>query len=352
TFFVVAPDNACPGEKFPTIFLWHWIGGKAADWINFTGQAVVNKYRFIAVMADGTTGVFKWPFTVLDGPIMEAEYKLFDDMYACVAEQFPVNTSCITSLGVSAGGLFNSQLTQARGQYFSSSIVISGGTGAVVLPWVGTGPHKVPMIAFWGGPTDNLAGFSFDVLMKDMEAGLQRDGHYFIECVHNCGHAPPFFKPPPGGGSPLDPLFNFLLNHPYGLPAGGSPYKTAGLPVGMPPWCNDKGVGSAPPSTDPVSNCPAAICASPDTPIATPSGERPIAELRAGDLVYSVDHGVVKAVPLLDVGRTAVFNHHVVRVELANGRVLEVSGGHPLAESGTFADLAPGSLMDGEQVRS
>jgi hypothetical protein len=352
TFYVMAPDNACPGEKFPLVFLWHWIGGSGRDWLSFVTQDLVNEYRFIAVMPDGTREPFKWAFTVLDALVVEQDLKLFDDMFACMVQQFDINLGCVASLGVSAGGLFNSQVIQSRGKWLSSAVVISGGTGAVVLPWVGTGsPHKLPVIAFWGGPADNLAGFSFDVLMKDMEAGLQRDGHYFIECVHNCGHAPPLLMPPAGSGSPLAPLFDFLMNHPYGLPTGTSPYKTAGkLPDGFPPWCSDKGMGTAPPAN--IAMCPAAICASPDTPIATPDGERPIAELREGDLVYSMDKGNIVPVPLAQVGRTAVTNHHVVRVALDNGRMLEVSGHHPLADGGTFADLEPGSLMDGVAVRS
>src|SRR5262249_18017295 len=45
--------------------------------------------------------------------------------------------------------------------------------------------------------------------------------------------------------------------------------------------------------------CPECVCASPDTPIATPQGNRPIAELAVGDLVYSVDRDAVVAVPVL-----------------------------------------------------
>jgi hypothetical protein len=48
--------------------------------------------------------------------------------------------------------------------------------------------------------------------------------------------------------------------------------------------------------------CP--ICAAPDTPIATPQGERSIAELRVGDLVYSVDNDAIVAVPIARVGST------------------------------------------------
>ncbi|MCZ7687063.1 MAG: Hint domain-containing protein [Sandaracinaceae bacterium] len=90
-----------------------------------------------------------------------------------------------------------------------------------------------------------------------------------------------------------------------------------------------------------------AVCASPDTPIATPEGERAIAELAAGDLVYSVHEGALVAVPIERVSRTPVGDHAVVRVALASGRVLEISARHPTADGRTFGDLAPGEALDG-----
>ncbi len=97
--------------------------------------------------------------------------------------------------------------------------------------------------------------------------------------------------------------------------------------------------------------CP--ICAAPDTPIATPDGEKPIASLQVGDLVYSEDHDAIVIVPLLAVGHTAVAHHRVVRVTLVDGRVLEISPGHPTADGRTFGDLRAGSTLDPEHgVRS
>lgn len=69
--------------------------------------------------------------------------------------------------------------------------------------------------------------------------------------------------------------------------------------------------------------CP--VCASPNTPIATPIGDRPIAELREGDLVYSVERGAIVAVPIVRVTRTPVHGRHVVRVQLVSGETLEIS---------------------------
>jgi hypothetical protein len=98
--------------------------------------------------------------------------------------------------------------------------------------------------------------------------------------------------------------------------------------------------------------CPLCVCASPDTPIATPQGSRPIAELRPGDLVYSVDHDAVVAVPVARVNRAPVHDHHVVRVALASGAVLEISPRHPTADGRTFGELRVGELLDGVRIAS
>ena len=90
--------------------------------------------------------------------------------------------------------------------------------------------------------------------------------------------------------------------------------------------------------------CP--VCASPDTPIATPYGERPIADLQVGDLVYSVDEGAVVAVPIARTGSTPVSGHTVLRVSLDSGRSFEMSAGHPTGVGVTLGDLRVGSEID------
>ena len=96
--------------------------------------------------------------------------------------------------------------------------------------------------------------------------------------------------------------------------------------------------------------CLLCACASPDTPIATPSGDRPIAELAPGDLVYSVRGRGIEAVPILRVNKVPAHDHHVVRVDLDSGAALEISPKHPTADGRTFADLKPGDRLDGARV--
>ena len=92
------------------------------------------------------------------------------------------------------------------------------------------------------------------------------------------------------------------------------------------------------------------MCAAPDTPIATPFGERPIAELRVGDLVYSVDEGAIVAVPIARIGSIPVSAHHVLRITLDDGAVLNISPGHPLANGRPLSSLRVGDSLDEQHV--
>lgn len=98
--------------------------------------------------------------------------------------------------------------------------------------------------------------------------------------------------------------------------------------------------------------CQVGRCAAPDTLIATPTGDRRIADLREGDLVYSRHRGRLEAVPILRTHRTRVTGHQVVRIELRGGTVLEISGAHPTADGHTFADLRRGGRLDGIEILS
>ncbi len=94
------------------------------------------------------------------------------------------------------------------------------------------------------------------------------------------------------------------------------------------------------------------VCAAPDTPIATPEGNVPIADLRPGDMVYSSDNGAIVAVPLLRVTQRPVKNHVVVQLRTKQGHLLNISAPHPTADGRLFADLKVGDSLDGEAIVS
>ena len=89
--------------------------------------------------------------------------------------------------------------------------------------------------------------------------------------------------------------------------------------------------------------CP--MCLSPDTPIATPTGDVPVAELAVGDLVFSAHEGALVAVPIREVTRTPVVDHVVMHVTLDSGVQLFVSPGHPTAEGALFGALRAGDVL-------
>ena len=99
------------------------------------------------------------------------------------------------------------------------------------------------------------------------------------------------------------------------------------------------------------TGCADCVCASPTTPVATPVGDRPIADLEVGDLVYSIDHGSLAVVPIKRVHRQPVTgSHRVVELKLAHGATLKISPRHPTADGRHFADLGAGDVVDGVRV--
>ena len=249
TFLVIVPDDMQPDERLPVMFMWHWLGGSAKDFYERADtQAAVNEKRFIAVIADGRTpqqGVFfKWPFSITDlDDSLDAEFQFFDDMLSCVNEQFNVDKDCVSSVGVSAGALFTSQLAGGRGDRLASFMSLSGGTGGtVVKPWKQP-EHKLPGLVLWGGENDFCIAVDFEATSKDLEMHLVKDGHFVVECIHNCNHSTPPFDVPEGMTA-FAPLWDFLRDHPFWLKPGQSPYISEGLAPSMPTWCA-VGVGNA-----------------------------------------------------------------------------------------------------------
>jgi hypothetical protein len=274
TFQMILPTQPIEGEVYPVMFLWHWLKATSEDFIQTADvQDAVDAQRFIGVAPDSivtdivlTSYDVNWPFDITQSAArMAQEFSFFDDMLSCVEQQFNVNQNCVSSTGVSAGALFNDQLVQSRSTTLSAFISLSGGVNdTIIKPWVGA-THKLPGIVLWGGkgpPTMTTAdilgcfglGMDFNTASEDLEDGMTQDGHFFIECVHNCGHnVPPIVAPP--GQSQFAGLWEFAFNHPYWLPPGQSPYQQTGL-KDLPEWCAI-GQNNAVPRTG--SGCPAPI---------------------------------------------------------------------------------------------
>lgn len=96
--------------------------------------------------------------------------------------------------------------------------------------------------------------------------------------------------------------------------------------------------------------CP--ICLAIGTTIATPDGDVRVEDVRLDMAVWSLDGAGRRIVAtVLRIGRTPVpASHAVVRLELADGRVVRASPGHPLADGRLLGSLRAGDIVDGSAV--
>lgn len=87
--------------------------------------------------------------------------------------------------------------------------------------------------------------------------------------------------------------------------------------------------------------------------ISTPGGERTISQLCEGDSVWTADeYGEKIAAPVLLTNKVRVENNHqMLRIELSDGRIIEVTPEHPSNEEGLEIDqYESGDLLDGSYV--
>jgi hypothetical protein len=96
--------------------------------------------------------------------------------------------------------------------------------------------------------------------------------------------------------------------------------------------------------------CP--ICLARGTLIDTPAGPIAVERLRIGDPIWTLDRNGrrVAGTVLSHASTEAPQDHAVIRLELADGRSVTASPGHPLADGRLISDLQVGDLVDGSQV--
>jgi S-formylglutathione hydrolase FrmB len=279
-FRLVLPANLGADERLPVLFMWYWLKGSADDfYTKGSVQAAADQQRFIAILpvAKGAT-VFglglntDWPFDITQSQArMDEELQFFDDMLACTEQQLHVNASCVSTIGVSAGALFTDQLAQARSNTLASFVSLSGGVNdTIIKPWTGAA-RALPGVVLWGGDgppsmdgnKDLLGciglGMDFSVASRDLEQGMVAQNEFLIECRHNCGHVEPPLDTPPGM-TKYAAMWDFVMNHPFWLPPGTSPYQQSGLPPGLPAWCaigagnsTPRSGGGCPPAENPCA---------------------------------------------------------------------------------------------------
>ncbi len=250
-FITVVPSDWEEGEQLPVIVLYHWLGASAGGFYDRAEvQDAADHYRFIALIPEGREledlVPFRWPFAVSDLDfLMDQDFQFLDDMLACAHAQFGIDKECVSVMGVSAGAMFSSMIASRHGSRIASLISLSGGVGGLIKPWQAA-DHVMPAMVLWGGRQDFCIAIDFEVASEQLEQDLEANGHFVVECIHNCSHATPPFEPTDPDVPTFAPAWEFFLDHPYWLEDGESPYQS--LPGGLgdpwPQWCSI-GAGSA-----------------------------------------------------------------------------------------------------------
>lgn len=190
-FRVIVPRSYDGTRPYPVVFASHWLNASSGSFIRDAElETAAEETGFIAVLPDAlrTNGncayLLSWPFAAIE----------------------------------SLSGGLGEQAVVFRMEYTPQA-------------------NKFPALVLWGGPSDWL-GLSFQDASIRYRDELSRDGHFVVQCTHAAGHAIPPIPAPAGGGTRFRFLWQFMMDHTYGMAPGTSPWLTAGLPTTAPSWCS------------------------------------------------------------------------------------------------------------------
>lgn len=211
----------------PVMFVWHGWGGTPQSAMDTTGIHYYQSENFILVAPyaaghPNPEAQYEWFFA--SSPANNPDLIVFDDIIACLNQQYSIDLNRIWSTGFSAGGLWTSYLTQYRANILASTVALSGGLDAT--PPYHSPSKKIPVLLEWGGTNDLVDGFSFEQAALRFSQNLRADGSFVVECDNlGGGHSPP---------QESDFVWMFLRDHPKGV--SPEPYDR-GLPRNFPSWC-------------------------------------------------------------------------------------------------------------------
>ncbi|MCB9797062.1 MAG: hypothetical protein H6741_30625 [Alphaproteobacteria bacterium] len=224
-FLLQLPENP---EGAPVVFVWHWLGGSASQFFQYTDieERLTEELGAIVVAPESCCSPVEWLFVPGQDPT--PDLTLFDDLLSCLDEQYSVDLDRVYTTGMSAGGLWSSFLAIHRAETLAAAAPLSGGTeGALEFE---TPARPLPVLLTWGGESDTIGGNGINLDFHEanlaFSADLQASGSWVGHCVHSMGHT---IHP-----DSLDILVPFFRDHRW---SDTTPPWALGMPEELPDWC-------------------------------------------------------------------------------------------------------------------
>jgi predicted esterase len=250
TFLLALPTGAEGGGPWPVVFNWHGFGDSAAnmEWM-LSGQVNTPGFAFILVTPEDTNlqppSGMDWDMLTVNDP--NQELAMYDEIMACLAQKYGVDTERVHSVGFSAGAIMSDLIGVARGDQLASVVSLSGtyfsnpgnvdalGMLASFVSWPAMShSNAYAQLLAHGSAADNyslmVTTLQFDDNGRRDVTYLNERGHDVVHCDHGLGHTVPGELQGPA-------LVEFLKVHVRGAP---SPLVTDGLPAILPSYCQMK----------------------------------------------------------------------------------------------------------------
>jgi len=210
---------------FGLVFLWS-AGGKAQGFDFLATRYDADGYILVIPGGDARD-----PLTwAMDAGGLDHDLRFFDEVVACVSEQFPLDRRRVHSTGYSVGAVFSAYLmahrsdTLASFSGWSTGETDPGGRRMVTRP-----RRPVPGLLYHGGMNDkpDWAGRKGTLALA---AHMTQAGALAIVCDHGSGHV----VPGPTVEGTMGQMWSFMLAHPFG---DETAWKTGGLAGRLPDHC-------------------------------------------------------------------------------------------------------------------
>lgn len=205
----------------PVVFGWHWLGGTAKQAVRYLGVGELADEGAIVVAPQSCCSPYEWNF--LTEPQDNVDLAFFDDLLACLDDQYQVDLTRIYVTGFSAGALWTTYLTMYRSEYLAATAPFSGGTDGIIAYSPPT--DDIPVLLNWGGADDLYGPLSFETATEGFSSELLADGHFVIDCDHGLGHSIP--------DDPMGMAWPFFQDHPKFV----DPEPWSELPSSFPEYC-------------------------------------------------------------------------------------------------------------------